>query len=52
VIKTYFERKPSLTYIFSGPDGKVLSLKAEQMNKTQIAQTISLAKAFFEDKNG
>jgi hypothetical protein len=52
VIKAYFERKPSLVVEFTRPDGKHFKLKAEQLSKSQIDQTLSLAKEYFEDENG
>ena len=46
VIKSYIERKPSLELEFTRKDGQQLKIKAEQLNKDQIDQTIQLANDF------
>ena len=47
VIKSYIERKPSLELEFKLKDGQQLKIKAEQLNKDQIDQTIHMANDFF-----
>jgi hypothetical protein len=49
VFKTYFQRKPSMEIEFTRNDGRQFKIKAEQLNKNQIDQTIKLANAFFEE---
>ncbi len=46
VIKSYLERKPSLEFEFTRKDGQQLKIKAEQLNRNQIDQTIQLANDF------
>ena len=46
VIKSYIERKPSLEFEFTRKDGQQLKIKAEQLNKDQIDQTIQMANDF------
>ncbi|MCK5345596.1 MAG: hypothetical protein KAR20_19435 [Candidatus Heimdallarchaeota archaeon] len=46
VIKSYIERKPSLEFEFKRKDGQQLKIKAEQLNKDQIDQTIQMANDF------
>jgi len=46
VIKSYIERKPSLELEFKREDGQQLKIKAEQLNKDQIDQTIQMANDF------
>ena len=48
VIKSYIERKPSLEFEFKRADGQQLKIKAEQLNKDQIDQTIQMANDFLE----
>lgn len=48
VLKAYFERKPSMQIDFKRSDGKQFTVKAEQLSKTQMDQTITLANTFFE----
>ena len=47
VIKSYIERKPSLELEFKREDGRQFKIKAEQLNKDQINQTIQMANDFF-----
>lgn len=47
VIKAYFERKPSMQIEFKCADGKQMRIKAEQVSRDQIDQTIALGKGFF-----
>ena len=47
VIKSYIERKPSLELELKREDGQQLKIKAEQLNKDQIDQTIQIANDFF-----
>jgi hypothetical protein len=47
VLKSYIERKPSLELEFKREDGQQLKIKAEQLNKNQIDQTIQMANEFF-----
>ena len=47
VLKSYIERKPSLELEFKREDGQQLKIKAEQLNKDQIDQTIQIANDFF-----
>ena len=47
VIRSYIERKPSLELEFNGKDGRQLKIKAEQLRKEQIDQTIQMANDFF-----
>lgn len=51
VLKSYFERKPSLEIDFKRTDGEQLKIKAEQLSKAQIDQTLLLAANFFEAEN-
>lgn len=52
VLKAYFERKPSMIIDFKRSDGQQFTVKAEQLSKTQIGQTLTLANKFFERKDG
>lgn len=52
VLKSYFERKPSLEIDFKRPDGVDFKIKASQLGKGQIDQTIALAHDFFEVHDG
>ena len=47
VLKSYIERKPSLELEFKREDGQQLKIKAEQLNKDQIDQTLQIANEFF-----
>ena len=47
VIKSYIERKPSLEFEFKRESGQQLKIKAEQLSKEQIDQTIKIANKFF-----
>ncbi len=47
VLKSYIERKSSLAIEFKRKDGQQLKIKAEQLNKHQIDQTIQIANDFF-----
>ena len=44
VLKSYIDRKPSLKLEIETPDGKKLKIDAENLKKTQIDQTIQMAK--------
>lgn len=46
VLKSYFERKPTLEMEFQRPDGKTFKVRAETLGKAQIDQTIRLADEF------
>ena len=46
VLTAYFQRKPSLELEFKREDGQQLKIKAEQLNKDQIDQTIQMANDF------
>ncbi len=47
VLKTYFERKPTLEMEFERQDGEKFKVRAEQLNKNQVDETIKLANNFF-----
>ena len=47
VIKAYFERDESLEMAFERPDGRKLTIKAENMNAERIDETVAMAKSFF-----
>ena len=47
VLKSYIERKPSLEMEFKREDGRQFKIKAEQLNKDQIDQTLQMANDFF-----
>ena len=49
IIKAYFERDRSLEMAFERPDGRKLTIKAENMSAERIDDTMTLAKAFFTD---
>lgn len=51
VLKSYFERKPSLEINFKRADGVQLKIGAKQLSKAQIDQTLLLATDFFEAEN-
>ena len=46
VLKTYFERKPSLRIEFERKDGEKFKVRAEQLNKNQVDETIKMANNF------
>jgi hypothetical protein len=48
VLKTYFERKPTLVMEFQRPDGKTFTVRADTLARAQIDQTIRLANDFWE----
>ncbi len=48
VIKAYFERDESLEMAFERPDGRKLTIKAENMSAERIDETVAMAKTFFE----
>jgi hypothetical protein len=48
VLKSYFERKPSLELLVEGPDGRKFEVKAEQLSRNQVDQTIKMANDFIE----
>jgi hypothetical protein len=48
VLKTYFERKPTLVMEFQRPDGKTFTVRAETLSQPHIDQTIRLANDFWE----
>ena len=52
VIKAYFERDESLEMAFEGPDGRKLTIKAENMSAERIDETIAMAQAFFGEQSG
>jgi hypothetical protein len=52
VLKAYFERKPSMEIAFKRPDGADFTVKASQLGKSQVAETIALARDFFEAGDG
>ena len=47
VIKSYIERKPSLEFEFKRKSGQQLKIKAKQLSKDQMDQTIKMANEFF-----
>ena len=47
IIKAYFERDESLEMSFERPDGRRLTIKAENMSTERIDESVALAKAFF-----
>ncbi len=49
VMKAYFERDESLEMAFERPDGRKLTIKAENMSAQRIDETVAMAKAFFSD---
>ncbi len=49
VIKAYFERDRSLEMAFERPDGRTMSIKAENMDPNRIDEAIKMAQAFFAD---
>ena len=48
VIKAYLERDESLEMAFERPDGRKLTIKAENMSAERIDETVAMAKTFFE----
>jgi hypothetical protein len=52
VLKSYFERKPSLEIDFKRPDGVDFKITASQLGRDQIDQTLALARDFFEVNDG
>jgi len=52
VLKAYFERDESLEMAFERPDGRKLTIKAENMSTERIDETVALARAFFSDAAG
>ena len=52
VIKAYFERDESLEMAFEGPEGRKLTIKAENMSAERIDETIAMAQAFFGEQSG
>lgn len=51
VIRAYFERDSMLKVEFQREDGRRLSISAENVNSSQIDQTMVLAKNFFKDQD-
>jgi hypothetical protein len=49
VLKSYFERSPSLEMEFERPDGKKLVIRAKNVGSDQIDQTWNKAREFFGD---
>lgn len=49
VIKAYIERDESLEMAFERPDGRKLTIKAENMSTERIDETVAMAKAFFDN---
>lgn len=49
VIKAYFERDESLEMSFERPDGRKLTIKAQNMSSERIDESVALAQAFFSD---
>jgi hypothetical protein len=48
VLKSYFERKPSLAMELQRADGRNFKVAAEHLDKNQVNQTIKLANEFLE----
>lgn len=48
VLKSYFERKPSLEIEFERTDGKKFKIQAEQLDKTRIEDSFKLANKFLQ----
>jgi hypothetical protein len=49
VLKSYFERSPSLEMEFQRPDGKKLVIRAKNVGCDQIERTWNQAREFFGD---
>ncbi|MEJ2366392.1 MAG: hypothetical protein P8017_17290 [Deltaproteobacteria bacterium] len=47
VLKSYFERKPTLEIEFQRPDGNTFKIRAETLGQAQVDETIRLAKDFW-----
>ena len=47
VLKSYFERRPTLEMEFQRPDGKTFKIRGETLGKGQIDQAIRLADDFW-----
>lgn len=52
VLRAYFERKPSLEIELQRTDGEKISIRAEQVGRDQLDQTIGLADRFLKGSNG
>ncbi len=46
ILKSYLERKPSLEMEFQRTDGQKLKVRAEDLDKSQIEQTMKLVNEF------
>jgi len=49
VLETYFQRKSSLQVELKKPDGRALTIHAENMRAEQIEKTARLARQFFQE---
>ena len=49
VLKAYVERKASMSFEFSRPDGKKVVLNSENLGKGQMAETAKLVEQFLKD---
>lgn len=49
VLKAYFERDESLEMSFERPDGRKLTIKAENMSAERIDDSMAFAQAFFSE---
>ena len=49
VLRTYFERKPSLEMEFQRSDGQKFKIRSEQLDKSQVEQAMKLAKEFLRE---
>ena len=52
VLKAYFERKPSLEIDLKRSDGTAFTVKASQLGKDTVDETMALAREFLEVENG
>jgi hypothetical protein len=48
VLKSYFEREPSLEFEFTRSDGTTLKIHEKQLGKTQIDNTMKIINDFFK----
>ena len=49
VLKSYFERRPSLEVVIKRADEKEVTIQAENLTKKQFDQTIKMANEFIEE---